>query len=501
MMMSRMFAVVVLAALAAAVGAGAAAAASGPFGDGPTPTTANCTLTWYNQTTDHFQWRPSGTAEEPLTFQQRVFICDQYWDKTNPGPIFFYAGNEGDVELYVNHTGLMWESAPMFRALLVFAEHRFYGKTQLTPGASGPSEHQYKYLTHDQAMADYAHLLYHLKRDRNCESSKTIVFGGSYGGMLAAWLRMKYPQTFDGAIAASAPILAFPGMTPPFDSNGYWQVVTRDATPAAGAAPACENNMRNAWKELFSRGKTESGRKSLSTLFRTCSPVTSEDDTWRLAMFLLLSIDTLAMGNYPYPSNYLTGGGPKLPAYPVVAACKPLAKKDLKGDALLSALRDGAAVYANATQDLTCFDIPDQKHVEQDGIWDYQWCTELMPQETYFSLNGTTDMFWAQPQDMAFVRDHCRTKYGIVPREDWMAVKYGGLNALPAASNIVFSNGLLDPWSSGGVKHNISDSITAIILPHGAHHIDLFFTNPQDTWDITWARNYHRAQIAKWLDG
>ena len=31
-----------------------------------------------------------------------------------------------------------------------------------------------------------------------------------------------------------------------------------------------------------------------------------------------------------------------------------------------------------------------------DGIWNYQWCTELLPQETYFSLNGTTDMFWAR---------------------------------------------------------------------------------------------------------
>lgn len=39
------------------------------------------------------------------------------------------AGNEADVSLYVGASGLMWENAPDFKALLVFAEHRFYGES------------------------------------------------------------------------------------------------------------------------------------------------------------------------------------------------------------------------------------------------------------------------------------------------------------------------------------------------------------------------------------
>ena len=69
------------------------------------------------------------------------------------------------------------------------------------------------------------------------------------------------------------------------------------------------------------------------------------------------------------------------------------------------------------------------------------------------------------------------------------------------ASNIVFSNGLLDPWHGGGVLRNLSSSVLAIVLPNGAHHIDLMFTDPADTHypDIGWAREFERSQIAKWV--
>ena len=79
---------------------------------------------------------------------------------------------------YLNATGLIWENAPAFGALIVFAEHRYYGVSK--PFKKTLKEHM-QFLTSEQAMADYAELITELKHDLDAESSAVIGFGGSYG--------------------------------------------------------------------------------------------------------------------------------------------------------------------------------------------------------------------------------------------------------------------------------------------------------------------------------
>ena len=220
---------------------------------------------------------------------------------TGGGPIFFYAGNEDDVTLYVNATGLMWEHAAEFGALLVFAEHRYYGES-LPFGAASFQMPHLRYLSHEQALADYAVVLREVKASVGADpESPVVVFGGSYGGMLAAWMRMKSPSEVVGAIAASAPILAFDGLSPAFDGEAYWRVVTRDATAAGGAADACAENVKRAFEVLFEWGL--SNRTRLGEVFQTCRPLASDADVEKLALLCLFAWDTLAMGNYPYAST------------------------------------------------------------------------------------------------------------------------------------------------------------------------------------------------------
>ena len=77
--------------------------------DRDTPGSKNCTTRWFTQPIDHFSW--AGTPTGALTYEQRYLTYDKFWRNDSTGMVFFYVGNEGDVTLYADHTGLMWENA------------------------------------------------------------------------------------------------------------------------------------------------------------------------------------------------------------------------------------------------------------------------------------------------------------------------------------------------------------------------------------------------------
>lgn len=65
------------------------------------------------------------------------------------------------------------------------------------------------YLSSEQALADLAKFIVDIpKKYKIPISAKWVVFGGSYPGSLAAWLRMKYPHLVHAAVSSSGPLLA-----------------------------------------------------------------------------------------------------------------------------------------------------------------------------------------------------------------------------------------------------------------------------------------------------
>ena len=137
--------------------------------------------------------------------------------------------------------------AERWGGLVIFGEHRYFGgswpfnsKTKAMEGANK------QFLTVDNVLMDYNELIKSIKVQYNAGDKAVIAFGGSYGGMLAAWMRMKYPQTIQGALAASAPILYFKGAENMKDNGAaFFDVITNDfATVAEPAGGLCAEGVK-----------------------------------------------------------------------------------------------------------------------------------------------------------------------------------------------------------------------------------------------------------------
>ncbi|KAM8716190.1 hypothetical protein ACLKA7_003125 [Drosophila subpalustris] len=432
---------------------------------------------------DHFSFLSNAS------FNIRYLYNESYADKTNPeSPIFFYTGNEGDIEWFAQNTGFMWELAAQLRAVVVFAEHRYYGKSMPfgsdTFNTSKPDH--LAFFTVEQTLEDYALLITYLRSGRE---RPVVAFGGSYGGMLAAWFRMKYPHIVNGALAASAPILQFPGLTP---CDIFDKITTSVYETAYNAN--CSANIGKSWKAFETLAANDAGKKQLGDIFRLCDPITNADDLNQFMDYLEDIYANLAMTNYPYNTTFLA----PVPAYPVRQVCFYLKDLHLNDTDLIHSLASALAVYTNYTGAEKCVDYKYSKSsttLDNKG-WEIQSCNQMvMP----FCSNSSDTMYRTKAWNVREISDKCFKKFHLTPKPYDIELRYGG-NKLESVSNIIFSNGLLDPWSGGGVLQAPNNQVYVIILPEGAHHLDLRSSNPSDPASVTDARRREAAIIEGWIN-
>uniref|UniRef100_A0A158PCH5 Peptidase_S9 domain-containing protein n=1 Tax=Angiostrongylus cantonensis TaxID=6313 RepID=A0A158PCH5_ANGCA len=302
-------------------------------------------------------------------------------------PIFFYTGNEGNLESFAINTGFMWDIAPEFHAAVVFAEHRFYGKTQPYANTSYDTTDKLGYLNSEQALADF---LFLGTCDNRKISGKLIAFGGSNGGMLAAWIRIKYPHKVDGAIASSALVFWFLDSQIPADI--YDKIVTRSFMAAGCNRKAIEKG----WVALRNLAQTAHGRSYLNELFHLeeKSRLASEEGYKFLSNYIKDVFEIMAKVNYPYPSKFLTA----LPGWPVKEACKFLRNVSHSDQDAARQLFEVVNLYYNytgTTKTLCANPSFCPRFVAALGDpfgWPWQYCTEMiMPQ---CSSGWPNDFFW-----------------------------------------------------------------------------------------------------------
>lgn len=442
---------------------------------------------WFDQKIDHYSLSGKGT------FKQKVLIGDQFFGGKGH-PIFFYCGNEGPIETFEQNTGLMWELAPEFKALVIFQEHRYYGESwPFGKNMNYSDPNQAGFLTVSQALGDFAEYLNTLRQTEKYSESPVIAFGGSYGAMLAGWMRQKYPHLVQGALAASAPLMNFVGLLP---CDGYATIASKDYK---NAASGCGEVVKRVWpslKQVQSMGPDT--WKQLRESWNLCSPLSSPKDIGELSSWVNNLLSLVAMVDYPYPTNFIG----TLPASPVKAFCKEalkqkqLTSRDSNVIDFLKAFRKGISPlidHGNGCLNASLSFGDDKLGTKS---WSYQVCADMIMPQCSSSEKGS--LFPETEWSLSAYTKECKNRYHVSPRP-YIPIQEFGPSRLQYASNIIYSNGELDPWMGYGILKSPAPSIHTFVLKGAAHHLDLRTSNPADPPDVVQARKQYRKIFRGWI--
>lgn len=239
---------------------------------------------------------------------------------------------------------------------------------------------------------------------------------------------------------------------------------------------------------------------------------------------------------------------------------------------LLSSVRKAISVWHNITNDVPCYNVSDaapnkgaridtvekleattsisrklrnsrpnekdkasmcQRKIKDVGSWEPVCCNDEMNLVITEASGLGHDFFWPPSlprgvntyselvQNVTF--GPCDDPHGIFgystegydPWSTWLDAYYGS-SKMRGHSNIIFSNGLLDPWAAAGVyaqnptastagygglmvQNVTDDDILALIIEYGGHHTDLMYSNKLDPECVTKAREIEKTYISKWI--
>ena len=223
----------------------------------------------------------------------------------------------------------------------------------------------------------------------------------------------------------------------------------------------------------------------------------------------------MAQVDYPYSADFLG----LLPPWPVNVSCNLMIDEYNSNiqsnnsfnnkNAAMIALSKAAGLYYNGTMNnkLNCFNLSNEfiECADQTGCGlgnnaiaeDYQMCTQMVYE---MNTNNITDMFPLRIWELNNLTKYCNNKYNVTPEPEWMQLWFPyDLSKPGVTSNIIFSNGLLDPFHGGGYLTKQGPTIPAIIMPHAAHHLDLRSSNIDDPIDVIQARKNETMLISTWL--
>lgn len=372
--------------------------------------------------------------------------------------------------------------------MLVQVEHRFYGDS--VPNGNVDASNL-KYLTVDQALADYAAFIdWYSAEAKLPEGTKWFAFGGSYPGALASWFRIAYPDKTVGSLSSSGVV------------NSIFDFVMFDVHVERAIGTECADAHRAITAafeaSVLARGEKEAHAKGLLG----CRQDMLDGD-----FFYMLADGLAMMVQYGYKSHL----------------CSSITGLDY-GSASQEAIMSNAAAVINrfwgpsfgsgCFYDTACLKDPAKYKVGgTDRSWRWQKCYELaylQPAPLPEQLEDGTRLpkpLRSWMVNMSYMVDQCYAVFGdfnavrgaIHFSTEKINAKFGG--AQPTARKVFYSNFADDPWLEASVMppRDIDDEqpYEAALCDDCGHCMDLRM--PRADTDPG-ALKAVRARFTKYLD-
>lgn len=424
-------------------------------------TSSSVQVNYFNQLVDH---------DNPNmgTFSQRYYV-DETYGKDNHAPVLFYICGESECTAR-DFDGATRVMAKKFKAKLVALEHRYYGKS--LPRKTLSTE-DLKYLTTEAALKDLAEFQNHLTSEKHW-TGKWIAIGGSYPGSLSAYYRAKYPNLVVGSLASSAPVMAKE------DFNDY------DAHITKVAGQACANEIRAVVKEVEDAVNDPDKLARIKNMF-AASNVQNHDDF----LELVAEIGAFAI-QYGMKDTF----------------CRLITEG---ADSLASYAKFANLIYNNLG--IKAIDLIVPGSVSEDpndypniGMrqWYYQSCTEYGYWQT---ANSDPEKSTRSALiDLKYYRNACKRLFGIEQPANITHTNeyfYTPLLDEKSVSNILFTNGSDDPWSTLSMSENNSNNTNKNLyyytIDGSAHCNDLQEPSGRDSSSLKLARAMTENLMKSWL--
>jgi lysosomal Pro-X carboxypeptidase len=444
----------------------------------------------------------------PSTFPLRILVDDS--NTTMDGPLVVYTGNEGSIEDFANQTGQVYLLAHSLRGRSAFVEQRYYGRSIPTFNTS------FKYLSTEQVLADLVGAILFLKKRYG--SSKVVAVGGSYGGMLTAWLQRQHPDMITAAWASSAPLLGFASTLESIQQQTTIYKVIED-----DYEQSCAILIGTAFHHMLSNQSHSEIQKILNVCLDNSinSQLPASSIKERAIGWLQNQLSVIASFDYPYDVSF---AGRLLPANPTKRVCQELRKtvehdpSRIGADRILAALEwfvdPNNAPKNDSIHAETCRNLEPSFYSYNPGLipgpWTYQHCYDLImayqvaeSSKMFLPCSVFTPNCWSEAQFAEF----CASSFGYKPRESKTRAEYFGSDErLFVNQKIVLTNGRLDPWSYAGIGYKARVMSKADALPRNviwmdgaAHHLDIWWPHPDDPPSVVQAREIAFRMISNWI--